>query len=284
MLARPWITLGSPPAAAPLSMGYPGGHITGYTPSEWGCALSLPVGELVLLRDCPKSDQNPESCPTSQPQILPAPQLSFLPSALTLSFCLSPSSSLPQPGFLIHSFPFITETHSCMGEKHLPAESGDRQRGRGVEGESKLEGACWGRSGSEGALPSLQEGLKPAGGRPQSLHPPGFQPWSPGSGGGIAAPLSRAVPKLASLLSAGERLPHTRGGLHWLGAQEAGVRHGGRGWAICTDRGQAPALGGKGLKFSKLKFPRPGMCRVPGLERKGSCLSCRGGVSRHPQD
>lgn len=147
------------------------------------------MGELVLLRDCPKSDQeNPESCPTSQPQILPAPQLSFLPSALTLSFCLSPSSSLPQPGFLIHSFPFITETHSCMGEKHLPAESGDRQRGRGVEGESELEGACWGRSGSEGALPSLQEGLKPAGGRPQSLHPPRFPTLVPGIWRGYRCP------------------------------------------------------------------------------------------------
>lgn len=46
------------------------------------------------------------------------------------------------------------------------------------------------------------------------------------------------------------------------------MRDGGRGWAICTDRGSAHALSRKGLKFSRLKFPGPGMCRGPVLRKK----------------
>lgn len=46
------------------------------------------------------------------------------------------------------------------------------------------------------------------------------------------------------------------------------MRDGGRGWAICTDRGSAQALSRKGLKFSRLKFPGPGMCTGPVLRKK----------------
>lgn len=48
------------------------------------------------------------------------------------------------------------------------------------------------------------------------------------------------------------------------------MRDGGRGWAICTDRGSAHALSRKGLKFSRLKFPRPGICRAPVLGKEQS--------------
>lgn len=109
---------------------------------------------------------------TDQPQSFPAPQCNpsrpHSPSfALTLSFCLSPSSSLPLPGFLIHSFPFITETHSCMGEKHLPAAAvwrqtggGGARRGREPEGEGmkKELGEEWKLRGAAG----LGKGLKTA--------------------------------------------------------------------------------------------------------------------------
>lgn len=67
------------------------------------------------------------------------------------------------------------------------------------------------------------------------------------------------------------------------------MRDGGRGRAICTDRGSAHALSRKGLKFSRLKFPGPGMCRAPVLRKEKSTeriggvgvgalliLSCRG--------
>lgn len=66
------------------------------------------------------------------------------------------------------------------------------------------------------------------------------------------------------------------------------MRDGGRGWAICTDRGSAHAPSRKGLKFSRLKFPGPGMCRAPVLRKEKSTekigvgggalliLSCRG--------
>lgn len=46
------------------------------------------------------------------------------------------------------------------------------------------------------------------------------------------------------------------------------MRDGGRGWAICTDRDSAHALSRKGLKFSRLKFPRPGTCRAPVLGKE----------------
>lgn len=48
------------------------------------------------------------------------------------------------------------------------------------------------------------------------------------------------------------------------------MRDGGRGWAICTDRGSAHALSRKGLKFSRQKFPGPGMCRAPVLRKEKS--------------
>lgn len=139
--------------------------------------------------------------------------------ALTLSFCLSPSSSLPLPGFLIHSFPFITETHSCMGEKHLPAAAVWRQTGGGrgtkretarrrgneerVGGGVEVKGRCWPGEGAKNC--KYRIGFIPV-----------FQTLEPAVCWGISAPLSGAVPKQAFLLSAGERLAHTRGGLHWL--------------------------------------------------------------------
>lgn len=48
------------------------------------------------------------------------------------------------------------------------------------------------------------------------------------------------------------------------------MRAGGRGRAICTDRGSAHARSRKGLKFSRLKFPRPGLCRAPGLGKEST--------------
>lgn len=60
------------------------------------------------------------------------------------------------------------------------------------------------------------------------------------------------------------------------------MRDEGRGWAICTDRGSAHALSRKGLKFSRLKFPGPGMCRAPVLRKEKSTERKRmggGGVS-----
>lgn len=55
------------------------------------------------------------------------------------------------------------------------------------------------------------------------------------------------------------------------------MRDGGRGWAICTDRGSAHALSRKGLKFSRLKFPGPGMCRAPVLRKEKSTEKMGGG-------
>ena len=55
------------------------------------------------------------------------------------------------------------------------------------------------------------------------------------------------------------------------------MRDGGRGWAICTDRGSAHALSRKGLTFSRLKFPGPGMCRAPGLRKDKSTERRRAG-------
>lgn len=73
----------------------------------------------------------------SQPKSLQVPPPSFCRDPVFWSFLLP----LPLPGFLIHSFPFITETHSCMGEKHLPAAaSGDR--GGGAWRESQLQREC----------------------------------------------------------------------------------------------------------------------------------------------
>lgn len=62
------------------------------------------------------------------------------------------------------------------------------------------------------------------------------------------------------------------------------MRGEGRGWAICTDRGSAHAPSRKGLKFSRLKFPGPGVCRAPLLRKEKSTERKRmgaggGGVS-----
>lgn len=48
------------------------------------------------------------------------------------------------------------------------------------------------------------------------------------------------------------------------------MRDGGWGWAICTDRSSVHSLSRKGLKFSRLKFPGPGMYRAPVLRKKKS--------------
>lgn len=89
-----------------------------------------------------------------------APQTFLLPLP---SFYPSPSFSLPPPGFLIHSFPFITETHSCMGEKHLPAASLETDIGGGARRGRKSEAAGMGRELGEyklrGAV-GLEKGLK----------------------------------------------------------------------------------------------------------------------------
>lgn len=60
------------------------------------------------------------------------------------------------------------------------------------------------------------------------------------------------------------------------------MRDGGRGWAICTDRGSAHALSRKGLKFSRLKFPGPGMCRAPVLRKEKSTKKQLGGGGCSP--
>lgn len=84
---------------------------------------------------------------------------------------------------------------------------GERARRRGNEervgGGMEVKGRCWPGEGAKNC--KYQIGFIPV-----------FQTLEPAVCGGISAPLSRAVPKQAFLLSAGERLAHTRGGLHWL--------------------------------------------------------------------